>query len=140
MYRFEQDIHHHYVHHGELSTDQINGYWRSRQVSMFKNSVTLTPEYDSWWSYIPHFIHTPFYVYAYAFGELLTLALYAQYKKEGDAFVPKYLKMLATGGSKTPEELMKPLGVNMNRAAFWKEGLQMIDSLLDELESVVRSK
>ena len=133
MYRFEQDIHHHYRNHGELCTDQINGYWRMRQTAMFKDSVTLTPEYDFWWSYIPHFIHTPFYVYAYAFGELLTLALYAQYTKEKDKFIPKYLSLLSSGGSKTPEALLQPLGIDLESPKFWRQGLLIIDEMVTEL-------
>jgi oligoendopeptidase F len=133
MYRFEQDIHQHYRAHGELCTDTINSYWRARQEAMFKDALTLTPEYDFWWSYIPHFIHTPFYVYAYAFGELLTLALYAMYKDEQDAFIPKYLELLAAGGSKTPNELLKPMKINLEDPKFWKGGLRMIDDMVQEL-------
>jgi oligoendopeptidase F len=135
MYRFEQDIHHHYRDQGELCVDQINAYWRQRQVAVFKDSVTLTPEYDYWWSYIPHFIHTPFYVYAYAFGELLTIALYAKYQVEKNVFIPKYFELLATGGSKTPKELLEPMKINLEDPKFWKLGLKVIDDMVKDLIS-----
>ena len=136
MYKFEQDVHGARQEKGELSTPEINALWRRRQVEMFGKSVTLTEGYDYWWSYIPHFVHTPFYVYAYAFGELLTLALYAQYKKEGKAFIPKYMDLLRTGGSKTPSELFKPLGINLHGKQFWKGGVGMIESMVKEVKTL----
>lgn len=136
MYRFEQDLHGARREQGELSTDAINAMWRKRQVEMFGKSVTLTAGYDCWWSYIPHFIHTPFYVYAYAFGELMTLALYAQYQKQGGSFVPKYMQLLADGGSKTPDELLKPLGIDLHTRSFWVGGMKVIESLVQELKSL----
>lgn len=136
MYRFEQDLHGARQQRGELSTQEINSMWRKRQVEMFGKSVTLTPGYDYWWSYIPHFIHTPFYVYAYAFGELLTLALYAKYKDEGQSFIPKYMQLLTSGGSKTPNELLKPLKVDLSGKAFWSGGVDMIESLVKEVRTL----
>ncbi len=136
MFRFEQDLHKARLELGELTTEQINAIWRKRQVEMFKDSVTLTPNYDLWWSYIPHFINTPFYVYAYAFGELLTLSLYAKYKAEGQPFVDKYLAMLASGGSKSPKELLAPLGVDLEDPKFWQGGLKTIKDLVEETKSL----
>jgi oligoendopeptidase F len=135
MYRFEQDIHYGYRKNGELSTEQINQMWRTRQKKMFANSVELTPDYDYWWSYISHFIHTPFYVYSYAFGELLTLSLYDIYKKEPATFIPKYIQMLSSG-SKTPDELMKPFGVDLNSKAFWMKGVKIIEGMVGQLSKM----
>jgi oligoendopeptidase F len=116
--------------------------WRKRQEEMFRGSVTLSPGYDLWWSYIPHFLHTPFYVYSYAFGELLTVALYAQYQKareQGDTgkFVAHYLEMLARGDSASPSELVKPFGISLEKRAFWLGGLEIISGLLATLEDLV---
>ncbi len=132
MFRFERDLHNAHREQGELATQQINKIWMNRQREMFGQSLSLTANYSIWWSYIPHFINSPFYVYAYAFGELLTLSLYAKYKLEGQGFVDKYLAMLASGGSKTPKELLKPLGVNLEDPKFWAGGLNAIQELVEE--------
>jgi len=100
--------------------------------------VTLSPGYDYWWSYIPHFIHSPFYVYAYAFGELLTLALYEQYIQGRPGFVERYLDMLGAGASATPEEIVKPLGIDLKKRAFWQGGVDVIARMVGELESLAR--
>ncbi len=102
---------------------------------MFADSVVLRHEYDIWWSYIPHFVSSPGYVYSYAFGELLVLSLYAIYQEQGEAFVPMYLDLLAAGGSRSPYELLAPFGVNLDDPAFWANGLDFIDSMLREMES-----
>ena len=101
---------------------------------MFDDAVTLRTEYDCWWSYIPHFVSSPGYVYSYAFGELLVLSLYAIYQQQGDAFVPKYFDMLRAGGSSSPYELVSPFGVNLNDRNFWLNGLELVDSMLQEVE------
>ena len=132
MYRFEQDLHGARRSRGELSVLEINALWRGRQREMFGSAVELTHGYDYWWSYIPHFLRTPFYVYAYAFGELLTLALFMRYRTQGAGFVPRYLEMLAAGGSKTPQELVKPLGVDLKRRDFWREGMKLLSGLVEE--------
>lgn len=137
MYRFEQDVHYAYRESGELSTEHINHLWRARQEQMFRDSVTLTEGYDYWWSYIPHFIHTPFYVYAYAFGELLTVALFAHYKKQPAPFVDKYFNLLASGGSLYPEELMKPFGIDLSKKSFWVGGLKIIEEMVNTLEELI---
>ncbi len=95
MNRFEDAIHNARRNEGELTSERFNELWLETQHAMFKDSVTLTDNYGFWWSYIPHFIHTPGYVYAYAFGELLVLALYARYQEVGDDFPDVYLNMLA---------------------------------------------
>ncbi|MCB0336254.1 MAG: hypothetical protein KDD62_08105, partial [Bdellovibrionales bacterium] len=120
--------------YGELETARINELWRNRQVEMFGDSVELTEDYDFWWSYIPHFVHTPFYVYAYAFGELLTMALYARYKQLGSDFVKPYFKALAAGGSQSPEKLFKPLGVDLKSESFWLDGVSLIADMVQQVK------
>jgi oligoendopeptidase F len=103
--------------------------------AMFKDSVTLTDDYKWWWMYIPHFIHSPFYTYAYAFGHLLVLALYQKYLQEGKKFVPKYLNLLAAGGSQRPEQLLQEkMGLDITDSQFWRGGLDLLERMLDEAE------
>lgn len=134
MNRFEDRIHTRRRTEGELSQEELSSQWRATQQEMFADSVTLTENYDIWWSYIPHFLHTPGYVYSYAFGELLVLSLYNIYLQEGDAFVPKYEALLAAGGSRSPYELMQPFGVDLTDPRFWQGGLATIDHLLTQVE------
>jgi oligoendopeptidase F len=134
MNRFEDKVHNARREKGELKTEEITGMWLQSQKDMFGDSVTLSENYGIWWSYIPHFLHTPGYVYSYAFGELLVLALYALYKKEGASFVPKYLELLSAGGSQTPYKLVEPFGVNLDDPRFWNDGLQIINEMLGLVE------
>jgi oligoendopeptidase F len=106
------------------------------QQAMFDGSVTLGDHYRRWWSYIPHFLHTPGYVYAYAFGELLVLALYARYEAEGDGFSERYLDLLRAGGSDWPDALVAPLGADLTEPAFWQEGLGEIEALIQRAEAL----
>jgi len=140
MNRFEDAVHSARREEGELSSDQIADHWIRTQRDMFGDSLTITDEYRSWWSYIPHFIHTPGYVYAYAFGNLLALAVYARYEKEGDSFVPSYLKLLAAGGSDTPDELGRLVGVDLSDPNFWSAGLQVVDELVGEAEALAAAQ
>jgi oligoendopeptidase F len=119
---------------GELATDAISDHWLATQRDMFGDSVTLTENYATWWSYIPHFLSTPGYVYSYAFGELLVLALYNLYQREGEAFVPKYLGLLKAGGSLSPYELLQTFGVDPDDSDFWTGGLTIIDDMLSRVE------
>jgi oligoendopeptidase F len=96
----------------------------------------MTDGYRWGWSYIPHFIHTPFYCYAYVFGQLLVLSLYRMYKDEGAPFVPKFASLLAAGGSGTPDELLRPLGVDVNDPRFWAKGLSELATLVAEATKV----
>lgn len=132
MYRFEQDLHAARRSQGELAAEDICKLWRTRQEEMFGGSVVLTENYDYWWSYIPHFLHTPFYVYAYAFGELLTLGLFRIYRESGAGFVDSYMALLSAGDSKSPGELVKPLGIRLDRLEFWNKGLALVEELVDE--------
>jgi len=136
MNRFEAAIHAARRGAGELAPARLGELWLETQNAMFRGSVTLTEDYGVWWSYIPHFLHTPGYVYAYAFGELLVLALYARYRELGDAFPPLYLELLGAGGSAWPEELVRPLGVDLKNPAFWDKGLGMIEELVVQAEEL----
>jgi oligoendopeptidase F len=140
MNRFEDAVHNARREEGELSPDVISEHWIRTQRAMFGDSLTITDEYASWWSYIPHFIHTPGYVYAYAFGNLLALAVYARYEKEGPSFVPSYLQLLSSGGSDTPDELGRLVGVDLTDPNFWSAGLQVVDELVSEAESLAAAQ
>ncbi len=134
MNRFEEAVHNARRTRGELDPDFISSVWIQTQTAMFGDSVRLLDHYRTWWSYIPHFVHSPGYVYAYAFGELLVMALYEQYLHEGPDFVPKYLAFLESGGKAKPEELLRPFGVDLADARFWDRGMRIIEMLVDEAE------
>lgn len=134
MNRFEGRIHQARRSEGELSSEQFSEFWIETQERMFAGSVTLGEHYRLWWSYIPHFVHTPGYVYAYAFGELLVLALYARYQEEGEGFPPQYLELLEAGGSDWPHVLVGKLGIDLTDPEFWKQGLGAIEELIVEAE------
>ncbi len=138
MYQFEQDVHHLQKTNGELTPDKLNELWTKRQKEMFGDSIEVEDKYANWWSYIPHFLHTPFYVYAYSFGELLVLALYARYKKEGQQFVDKYIEFMEGGSSASPDQLLKPFGIDLTDKTFWNEGLEYINQLVSEAKSLYR--
>ena len=132
--RFEQQLHAARRTEGELSREHICSIWQTANAALYGDAVTLTDNYRWWWAYIPHFIHTPFYCYAYSFGELLVLALYEKYRREGGAFVPKYLDLLAAGGSDTPENLLKPIGIDITDPTFWQLGLEPFAQMVAEAE------
>jgi oligoendopeptidase F len=134
--RFEQSVHAARSSEGELSAERINELWMKANLPMHGDVVELTPGYACWWSYIGHFIHSPFYCYAYAFGELLVLALVKKYEEDGKRFVPKYLRMLAAGGSQPPHELVASLGVDVTDPAFWGLGLRLLDEMVSEAEAL----
>ena len=136
MNRFEQAIHTARREEGELPTERFNELWMATQHAMFGDSVTLTDDYSLWWSYIPHFINAPGYVYAYAFGQLLVMALYARYQQDGLDFAAAYLDMLSAGGSDWPHELVKPLGVDLTDLGFWNDGLQILDDMVTKAEGL----
>jgi oligoendopeptidase F len=135
MNRFEDLIHNSRREKGELSADALSDLWMESQQAMFGDSVNLGEQYRICWSYIPHFLHTPGYVYSYAFGELLVLALYRIYQAEGaTSFVPKYTRLLAQGGSQSPYELLKPFNIDLNDPGFWQGGLSVIEDMLVGVE------
>ncbi|MFP5578549.1 MAG: M3 family oligoendopeptidase [Acidimicrobiia bacterium] len=134
MNRFEHAVHTHRREQGELSVEDFADHWARTQGDLFGDAMEVTEAYRSWWSYIPHFIGTPGYVYAYAYGQLLALSVYARYVERGDAFVPQYLDLLAAGGSRWPEELGRIVDCDLTDPGFWDAGLAIIDAKLTEAE------
>jgi oligoendopeptidase F len=135
MNRFEDAVHTARRETGELSVDDFSEHWIATQSAMLGDSVELSDGYRTWWSYIPHFIATPGYVYAYAYGQLLALAVYAQYEERGSEFVPRYLELLAAGGSMSPEDLGTIVGVDLSDPAFWDGGLDIVERQLSLTEA-----
>lgn len=121
---------------GELTPDDINALWMSVQAQSLGPVFTFMDGYETFWSYVPHFVHSPFYVYAYAFGDGLVNALYAVYREQPEGFEEKYFDMLAAGGSKHHKALLAPFGLDASDPAFWDKGLGMIESFIDELEAM----
>jgi oligoendopeptidase F len=138
MNRFEHLVHTERRERGELSTDRFGELWYESQHELLGDAVEITDGYKSWWSYVPHFINTPGYVYAYAYGQLLALAVYGRYEAEGKDFVPAYLELLASGGSKSPEELGRIVGVDLADPGFWDTGLALVERQLDDAEQAAR--
>ena len=121
---------------GELTPDDINALWMSVQAESLGEAFEFMPGYETFWAYIPHFVHSPFYVYAYAFGDGLVNALYAVYAEGDPEFQEKYFEMLRAGGSKHHSELLAPFGLDASDPAFWDKGLSMISGFIDELEAM----
>lgn len=138
MNRFEHAIHTARRAEGELSADRFGELWMTTQTALYGDSVALGEHYRRWWSYIPHFLHTPGYVYAYAFGELLVLALYARYEAASDkaAWAEAYLNLLRAGGSDYPHVLVAKLGVDLQDPSFWNGGLDLIERMIADAESL----
>ncbi len=134
MNRFENALHTAARSEGELTTERISELWMDTQRPMFGDSVTLRDEYSLWWSYIPHFIGVPGYVYAYAFGELLVWSLYARYKAGADNFADKYINVLSQGGSVWPHDLLAPLDIDLKDANFWHDGLDQMHQMVELAE------
>ena len=140
MNRFEDRIHTARREHGELTTDEFSELWFQTQKDLYGDSVTLTDEYKIWWCYIPHFLHTPGYVYAYAFGELLVLALYDVYQNaEKSEFSKKYLSILEAGGSDWPHNLVAKIGLDIKDPAFWENGLSLFENMISDAEKLAES-
>jgi oligoendopeptidase F len=135
MNRFEDLVHTARRSEGELSVERFGELWSESQEEMLGDSVQITDGYRSWWSYIPHFIGSPGYVYAYAYGQLLALSVYDRYEQRGAEFVPQYLELLAAGGSRTPEELGRIVGVDLADPGFWESGLDLVEGQLHEAEA-----
>jgi oligoendopeptidase F len=138
MNQFEAAAHHARRTDGELSVDRFGELWAETQAEMLGDSVEITDGYRSWWSYVPHFIGTPGYVYAYAYGQLLALSVYARFEEQGDEFVPRYLDLLAAGGSMPPEELGRLVGCDLDDPGFWSAGLDIVEQQLVAAESAAR--
>ncbi len=135
MNHFEELVHTARRDEGEIAIDRFNELWAQSQEEMLGDSVELTEGYRSWWSYVPHFISTPGYVYAYAYGQLLALSIYKRYVDEGSSFVPSYLELLRAGGSKSPEELGAIVGIDLADPGFWDSGLDLVEAQLEEAEA-----
>lgn len=135
FYEFERKVHTE-RRKGELTAEQLGELWMSVQQDSLGPAVALHPGYEVFWAYIPHFIHSPFYVYAYAFGDCLVNSLYAVYQSGDPGFEAKYLDLLRAGGTKHHSELLAPFGLNASDPAFWRKGLAMIESLIDELAAI----
>src|SRR3569623_1853744 len=134
FYTFERRVHT-ARKEGELTTEQLNEIWLAESAESLGPAIKLNEGYGVFWSYIPHFIHSPFYVYAYAFGDCLVNSLYAQYEKASDGFAERYFELLKAGGSKHHSELLKPFGLDARDPNFWSRGLSMIERLIGELEA-----
>jgi oligoendopeptidase F len=139
MNRFEEACHTERRTVGELSVDRFGDLWAANQTAMLGDAVEVTEGYRSWWSYVPHFMGTPGYVYAYAYGQLLALSVYARYRAEGDSFVPAYLDLLRAGGSRSPEELGALVGCDLTDPAFWTDGLGIVEAQLTAAEEAARA-
>jgi oligoendopeptidase F len=135
MNRFEHAVHSSRRTDGELAVEHINELWAESQTAMLGPAVEITEGYRTWWSYIPHFIHTPGYVYAYAYGQLLSLSVYRRYEQVGESFVPKYLEMLRAGGSMNPQDLGRIVDCDLSDPNFWIGGLAIVDEQLTAAEN-----
>ena len=138
MNRFEHLVHTARREEGEISGDRFGDLWAESQTEMLGDAVEVTEGYRSWWSYIPHFIAVPGYVYAYSYGQLLALAVYRQYEERGSDFVPRYLELLGSGGSDTPENLAAIVGCDLTDPSFWDGGLGIIDQELHAAEAAAK--
>jgi oligoendopeptidase F len=134
MNRFEELAHTARREEGELSVERFGDLWHTAQTEMLGDAVEVTDGYRSWWSYVPHFIGTPGYVYAYAYGQLLALSVYGRYLEEGETFVPRYIELLSAGGSRSPEELAAIAGLDLTDPEFWNDGLKLVRDQLDAAE------
>ncbi|MBM3607698.1 MAG: M3 family oligoendopeptidase [Alphaproteobacteria bacterium] len=135
FYSFERKVHA-ARREAELTSEQICDLWMSVQAESLGPAIKFGPGYETWWAYIPHFIHSPFYVYAYAFGDCLVNSLYGVYQKAEEGFAEKYLALLAAGGTKHHSELLAPFGLDARDPAFWDIGLSMIEGFIKELEEM----
>jgi oligoendopeptidase F len=135
MNRFEDRVHNVRRDEGELSVERFGELWAETQTELLGDSVEVTDGYRSWWSYVPHFIGSPGYVYAYAYGQLLALSVYRLYQDRGEELVPSSLEMLASGGSRSPEELARIVGVDLTDPGFWDSGLDLVAEQLDAAEA-----
>jgi len=139
MNRFEHSVHTARREDGELSSERFGELWAASQEAMLGDSVEITDGYRTWWSYIPHFIGTPGYVYAYAYGQLLALSVYARYQERGASFVPSYLELLSAGGSMEPAELGRIVDCDLEDPGFWDAGLAIVEGQLDAAEAAARA-
>lgn len=140
MTRFEQAAHAARRSEGELDVERVNALWLDANRPMFGDSIHLREDYGWWWLYIPHFVHSPFYCYAYAFGELLVLALLRRHDEEGPSFVPRYLELLRAGGSDSPPALLRRVGLEIADPGFWDGGLALLEAMVAEAETLAADR
>ena len=139
MYRFEQEAHRLRREEGEQPTEAYCELWQRTIQEMFGDSLALGDEHKWWWLYIPHVYRMPFYVYAYSFGELLVLSLYAQYQREGEFFVPRYFDLLSAGGSATPAELVANIGIDVASPDFWQGGCDLVRQQVEQAKELAET-
>lgn len=135
FYQFERRLHT-ARREGELTSDEIGRIWLEVQGESLGDGIHLGEGYETYWCYISHFVHSPFYVYAYAFGDCLVNSLYAVYEQSSEGFAERYLAMLSAGGTLRHKELLAPFGLDASDPAFWDKGLSIVSSLIDELEQM----
>jgi oligoendopeptidase F len=140
MNRFEHLVHTRRRDEGELSVQRIGESWSESQAELFGETVQMTPGYENWWSYVPHFMNTPGYVYAYSYGLLLALSVYSRYVAEGESFAPRYLELLSAGGSRSPEELAAIVGIDLSDPGFWDSGLKLVEAELSAAEQLAAGR
>jgi len=138
MYRFEQDLHQARRTQGELTSEAVGQMWQRRLQAMFGDSLTLGEDHRLWWMYISHFVASPFYVYAYSFGELLVFGLFSRYMAGGAPFAEKYLELLRLGGSLSPRDLMARVGIEIRDPEFWRSGMRVLEDMVAEFEREYR--
>jgi oligoendopeptidase F len=131
--RYEDAVHNRRRSEGELSVEELGDIFQEKLQAMFGDALVLTDQHRVWWSYVGHFMHTPGYVYAYAFGNLLALSVYHRYR-EGRLTVDDYLEFLAAGGSTRPDELVRRIGMDITDPRFWDAGLTILDDMVKEVE------
>ena len=139
LHRFEDAVHTHRRTEGELSVETFGDLWARSQGDLLGDAVEITEGYRTWWSYIPHFIGSPGYVYAYAYGQLLALSVYARYAERGPAFVDDYLRLLAAGGSMDPVALGRIVDCDLEDPGFWDAGLDIVADQLDAATEAARA-
>lgn len=138
MTDYELQAHETGLKEGELSAEKLSDFWIKANGELYGDSVELTPNYRHGWKYIPHFVHTPFYCYAYAYAQLFVLSLFQKYKEDRAGFVPKYFEMLSLGGSKKPTDIARIAGLDLNDPNFWNSGLTLLDDLVKEAEALAK--
>jgi oligoendopeptidase F len=138
FYNFERELHTE-RREGELTSERIGAIWMGVQSESLGPAIRLGPGYETFWAYIPHFIHSPFYVYAYAFGDCLVNSLYAVYEDAAPGFQEKYFDLLKAGGTKHHRELLAPFGLDATDPGFWQKGLGVIERMIGELEEMERT-
>lgn len=140
MHKFEQDVHRVRKEEGELTIERFCELWQGQQKELYGNSLHFPEGSNHLWSYIPHFIHSPFYVYSYAFGNLLALSLFSLYKRQGKSFVTKFLKMLSLGCAQSPDELVSAFDIDLTQAKTWNHALDMVELFVDEAKELAAGK